>query len=644
MREASDLGIGAGVRRELAGRRVDLSKIKFPVMAGVVTLEGELSFVGLEKTVDETAVELKFMESSIRRIAGVKDIVFALANWAKSEVGVWESTVESGGAGFAIDGEGITCGGCNYVIRFCPCCGKPLGEAKHGGSAGSKTVKRVVPPIKPVVKRRVPVMPGLGEKPVVEARPVAELKPAVEIKPAVEMKPAVELSPSVAPVMPEMPVVEEPVVPAVEKPAVPEVPVIPAMPVAPAMPVVPAMPTTEKPAVPAMPVVPVAPVVPAAPVTPVAPVMPAMPVVESPAMPTMPVSPVAPVMPVVPVMAEEPKIIDTPAEPETTDDPFAGFSLSGLVDKAPEPAPKLDSDPFANFNIADFTQSQETPAPPPASADSSIKEPSSSGSGLDFSDLSNDFLKNPFGSDGESDAPKAKAQAKPAIPNFNLADDLLASIGSAAPAALPPEIPPMAPAMASPLVEPPVEMPVEAPPPTVAQEPAPKGKPSMKIPDFNFDELLSGSGGLEDSASEDQDGLMVFDLGEEDDTPLPPMKPAAGTGSAPGASSGKIDLNKEANDIFSSLLSDPKKPKKNAGSSSDGLFGNIDFDADLEIISTGDDDFGGSTNQPSQPSSGTKDPFDVTNVIDLDADLPPTKGSKKDPFNLDDFDLNKLGI
>ncbi len=38
--------IGAGIRREYSGRRVDLSKIKFPVMAGVVTLEGELSFVG----------------------------------------------------------------------------------------------------------------------------------------------------------------------------------------------------------------------------------------------------------------------------------------------------------------------------------------------------------------------------------------------------------------------------------------------------------------------------------------------------------------------------------------------------------------------------------------------------------------------
>jgi hypothetical protein len=74
LREATDLGISAGVRRELAGRRIDLSKIKFPVKAGVVTLQGELCFVGIDKTTDETAIELKFIESSLKMLAGVKEL------------------------------------------------------------------------------------------------------------------------------------------------------------------------------------------------------------------------------------------------------------------------------------------------------------------------------------------------------------------------------------------------------------------------------------------------------------------------------------------------------------------------------------------------------------------------------------------
>ena len=75
MREVTDLAVSAGIRRELAGRRIDLTKIKFPVVAGAVTIQGELAFVGLTKTPDETAIELKFMESSLKSIAGFYKLI-----------------------------------------------------------------------------------------------------------------------------------------------------------------------------------------------------------------------------------------------------------------------------------------------------------------------------------------------------------------------------------------------------------------------------------------------------------------------------------------------------------------------------------------------------------------------------------------
>ena len=89
MREANDLKISSAIRRELSSRRVDLSKLKFPVKAGEVSLQGELSFVGLEKTNDEIAIELKFIESSIKNVEGVSNIVFELTNWKKNDSGIW---------------------------------------------------------------------------------------------------------------------------------------------------------------------------------------------------------------------------------------------------------------------------------------------------------------------------------------------------------------------------------------------------------------------------------------------------------------------------------------------------------------------------------------------------------------------------
>ena len=98
MKEANDLKISAAIRRELSSRRIDLSKIKFPVKAGEVSLEGELVFVGLSKTNDEIAIELKFIESSIKAIVGVSKINYELSNWKKNDSGIWEPVGSSSNA------------------------------------------------------------------------------------------------------------------------------------------------------------------------------------------------------------------------------------------------------------------------------------------------------------------------------------------------------------------------------------------------------------------------------------------------------------------------------------------------------------------------------------------------------------------
>ena len=166
MREVSDLAVSAGVRRELAGRRIDLSKIKFPVAAGVVTLQGELAFVGLEKTNEEVAIELKFLEASLKGLMGVKSVAFELTNWKKNETGIWESEAAKSSNGKAkIEGEGIVCPECDFVIRFCPCCGKPLGDAKCGTANAINSAlkaKRPPLPIKPIIKKKRP-LPVVGQ-------------------------------------------------------------------------------------------------------------------------------------------------------------------------------------------------------------------------------------------------------------------------------------------------------------------------------------------------------------------------------------------------------------------------------------------------------------------------------------------------
>ncbi len=160
---ANDLKISAAIRRELSSRRVDLSKIKFPVNSGEVTLEGEFVFVGLEKTNDEVAIELKFIESSIKNILGVSKINFELTNWKKNDSGIWESSSSSSSLVKNLGGEGLVCPKCDFVIRFCPCCGKPLvSGAKPGMHKGSINKpllpkKPNIPPIKPVIRKPRPI-------------------------------------------------------------------------------------------------------------------------------------------------------------------------------------------------------------------------------------------------------------------------------------------------------------------------------------------------------------------------------------------------------------------------------------------------------------------------------------------------------
>ncbi|MGM0600376.1 MAG: hypothetical protein ACQETH_11255, partial [Candidatus Rifleibacteriota bacterium] len=204
MREATDLGVSAGVRRELTGRRIDLTKLKFPVKNGVISIQGELSFVGMEKTNDEIAIELKFIESSLKSLKGAKEVHFELSNWAKNEAGVWESKGSKNKTGSApiATGEGIKCPDCDYVIRYCPCCGKPLaGAAKH---SPSKT-KRPRPPVKPVARKKRPL----------SVPPVAARKPEEKATSEQDNKPKEIKSPSISQQQPESESVKTP------EPAVP---------------------------------------------------------------------------------------------------------------------------------------------------------------------------------------------------------------------------------------------------------------------------------------------------------------------------------------------------------------------------------------------------------------------------------------
>ena len=182
MREANDLKISAAIRRELSSRRVDLTKLKFPIKAGEVALQGELEFVGVEKSSDEIAVELKFIETSIKAIEGVSKLTFELTNWKQNESGIWESAHGHGNSSFkALTGEGLVCPECDFVIRFCPCCGKPLVPGAKPGmhkTVPGRATRKTLPPIKPIARKPRPTLvPSIGSATSPISKPTNSVKP-----------------------------------------------------------------------------------------------------------------------------------------------------------------------------------------------------------------------------------------------------------------------------------------------------------------------------------------------------------------------------------------------------------------------------------------------------------------------------------
>lgn len=161
MREPTDLEISAQIRRELSSRRIDLSKIKFQVSSGNVSISGEFCFAGFTKSADETAVELKFLENALNQIKGVKNLKIEFTNWAKNNLGSWEPITATKQISPSLTGanEGIfVCQECNTVIKFCPCCGKPLSQIPLANQQLERT-SNVVQFTKSFKRPIIPVVP-----------------------------------------------------------------------------------------------------------------------------------------------------------------------------------------------------------------------------------------------------------------------------------------------------------------------------------------------------------------------------------------------------------------------------------------------------------------------------------------------------
>lgn len=617
MREATDLGISAGVRRELAGRRIDLSKIKFPVKAGVVTLQGELCFVGIDKNIDETAVELKFIESSLKTISGLKGLTFELTNWAKNDGGTWESTQTHPGAstsfapGSALSGDGLVCPDCDYVIRFCPCCGKPLTASGRQSSSG---MRRSVPPIKPIIRKKRPVTSFAS--PVV-ASPVIEPAELIKKSPPITPLPPTPkaATPAKAPVSPVITVSPAPTKPAIPVGQPKAAPIIPATPVAP-----------TKPAVTVVPVIPASPAIPATPAAPAAPVHTAPPQpkpvipttqppqpVAAPKVPSMPTAapklPAQPVMPAKQPVENEDSALDSLFDNLIKDAPVAPKAAPMPV-KAPAP-PKKDE---PAFNLDDLLGS---------TADDLLSQDSAAGnaSGMPTFDL---------GDLGDFDTPIAAEQPDPPAA-FSLAEDLGISEDDAD--LLPPlKIIPQSNDPAEQLCS--FELPTAAVPDLDDDTPLPPIKPAA--PHNYLDDDDTPLPPMKSSPTLSDDLLSLSD----DDTPLPPMKP-------------KVPAGKEHKDPFAALYSETELnlgiPSANIGSKDP--FSSLDLDLDvLEIFPSNDEP---APLPPKKPAAGTKpappvddNPFNLDNVIDLDTPVENKAKSKtsKDPFDLDDFDISKFKL
>ncbi|HNX74973.1 MAG TPA: hypothetical protein PLM07_10420 [Candidatus Rifleibacterium sp.] len=625
MREATDLAISAGIRRELSGRRIDLSKLKFPVKAGVVSLQGELCFVGLEKTTDETAVELKFIESSLKKLPGVSAVIFELTNWARNDNGIWESasggSASGGSASPAFDGEGIVCPDCDYVIRFCPCCGKPLAGA---GKSTAARPRKTSLPVRPLIKKKRPASPLLSPvvKPAMPGTPVIQAPDAIKGMPV--SGPAVRPAPFPAakPTEGASPEAGVPVVPTIPQTAPKPVTAVPERPVSPATPGIFGRPTPvpaptpaarpAAPAAPAMPAVPAAPtIMPARPAAPA--VKPLTPVAQPASKPAiLAPTPVRPApMPVKPAPVEE-----LPAEDEIDTPDFSAFSLptEGDGDSKKDAA---DIDQLFGSLKADIPENEELPEEPtvatpppaapaaPAAPHTAAPAPAPARPFKPAPPAANvpDFNFDSLISDSE-DGTLADSGGSTGAPAFDLGS--LGDLG-APPAVSEDEDTPLPPMRQATPIRPAAKPPVKpAAPPTPPKPPAPS----------------------------------PF---EDDDTPLPPMRPAT----PPAA--------KDSKDLFASLFSDSDLnlglPADNTGQGKNP-FGNLDLELDVLEVFPGDEPpapaapAGKKPPAPAKPAPADDNPFNLDNVIDLDSPVeeksPAKKKGSKDPF--DDFDISKFKL
>ena len=704
MREATDLGISAGVRRELSSRRIDLSKLKFPVKKGSITLRGELCFIGMEKNDDETAIELKFIETSLKNITGVKSISFELTNWKKSSAGKWESasassTTKPGKT--VISGDGLHCPECDYVIRFCPCCGKPLSEISAHGRH-----RRSIPPIKPIIRKKRPI-PPIKPKPVAPSKETLkkDLNPTPLPPVETESKDAVtteikdfsklpvsdnnEIQPKAPAPLPELnlgtdekkespedsiipqtfgsetitqeanEIKEEPKTddqiieqtfdsPSTEKIAEPlDLNLQPEAPIAPAAPVdfggIPAMDETPMPT--AMPAQPEIPEAPAAPVD-----FGGIPAMDEtpipPAMPAQPETPIAPAAPVdfggIPAMDETPMSPAMPAQPEAPIAPAAPVDFGGIpaMDETPMP-PAMPAQPEAPVAPAAPVDFGEIPAmdetPMPPAMPAQPEAPVAPAAPVDFGGIP---------AMDETPMPPAMP-AQPEAPVAPAAPVDFGGIPAMDETPMPPAMPaqpeaPIAPAAPVDFGGIPAMDETPMPPAMPTQPEAPTAPAAPATPP-----ALEG-------------------FPADDDTPLPPMKPAQ-----PTAAGDDFDLNNftlgsspqtpaapqqksNNNDPFASLFSDNEADLGSLltgqpTSSGNDPFNNLNLDLDsLEVIST-DQDAPPPPPSPAPPSGAPtpSDPLNLDSVFDLDQPVPDNgskKDSKNDPFALDDFDISKFKL
>lgn len=624
MREVTDLEINAGIRRELSGRRVDLGKLKFTVSNGVVTFTGDLAFIGLDKSPDETAVEIKFIESTLRTQRGVKELKFELENWSKNVFGKWESKAAPslfGGGG----GEGFHCPDCHTVFKFCPCCGKPLvaglpqtGQQRRPVATGPTLLKpfpRKIEPLKPTPIK--PAEPFKPSSPFTQPTPAGTGKEAARPVAPTQLRP---LGPS--------PVTPHPGVPSPVKPLMP----------APA-------PDLGKPS----PAKPVSPTPTAGRLSPLKPAPhPFAPEKLTPVkhVPT-PARPEAPIHPVPPLPIEHSKTaIPRPEPPVRQPEP-----KSAILHPAPEKPPvppvehELPASKPAPVLPAEPARAVEAPKPIPAAQPSKPAKPAppvapKQEAGDDFFDIS---MLPPIKPKTPDSRPK-----QPTPP-------------TAAPA---PKAPPAKPA--EPLDEPllPPKKPMAEPdrdgfdesllPPLKPKAPEPAPAPAQKVPAARTQPVFPTD---EDTPLPPMKPVAPA---EDDETPLPPMKPATG---APAAKGGKSQ--KDAGDPFASLFSEIEagggKGTKSAGGAKEGVDDLATLDLDImDIFQKPAAKPVAGSEKPVAPTKSAKseqpppDPLNLGGFLDLDApvepgpkDKAPAKPGekpKKDPFALDDFDISKFKI